>query len=197
MADLLVFLLSAGLSAPPHDAPPPAAGQESAATATRDGVTLPLRRQAGDRELVLNGLALRKKSIFKVYVAGLYVPAKSSNADRILASDEPRVLVMQFLRGVDAEKMCEAWDEALEANTPEAPPQLRQQFATLCSWMEEVEKGEQFVFAYVPGQGTTVEVRGRSKGTIEGKPFADALFKAWIGPKPGPGEDFKQDLLAG
>jgi hypothetical protein len=33
------------------------------------------------------------------------------------------------------------------------------------------------------------------KGTIAGKDFADALFKAWIGPKPGPGEGFKNDLM--
>ena len=46
-----------------------------------------------------------------------------------------------------------------------------------------------------PSRGARVEVNGRPKGTLEGKAFADALFKLWIGPKPGPGEDFKQCLL--
>ena len=27
------------------------------------------------------------------------------------------------------------------------------------------------------------------------KEFADALFKSWIGPKPGPGEGFKKNLM--
>jgi hypothetical protein len=40
-----------------------------------------------------------------------------------------------------------------------------------------------------------VDVKGVTKGTIPGKPFADGLFKAWIGPKPGPGEGFKKQLL--
>ena len=40
-----------------------------------------------------------------------------------------------------------------------------------------------------------VMVRGEGKGTLPGKVFADALWKAWIGPKPGPGEGFKRGLL--
>jgi hypothetical protein len=65
----------------------------------------------------------------------------------------------------------------------------------MCAYFEEIKKGEQFVFTYLPGAGTTVAVKGADKGTIEGKEFADALFRAWIGPRPGPGEDFKKKLL--
>jgi hypothetical protein len=173
------------------------AGQDTAQTATLSGVAMPRQFQVQGQDLVLNGMALRKKSIFKVYVAGLYLPSKSSDADQILAQDGPRHLRMQFLRGVGAEKMCEAWNDGLEANTPDASAALKAQFATLCSWMEDVEKGEQFVFTYLPDEGTRVEVRASAKGTLEGKEFADALFKAWIGPKPGPGEGFKRDLLGG
>ena len=172
----------------------PALAQD-ARTVTREGVTLPTTRQVGGQELVLNGTALRKKAVFKVYVAGLYLPRKSSDAEAILAADEPRQLVMRFVRDVGAEKMCEAWNEGLEANTPDASAELRQQFTTLCDWMDDVEKGDVMAFTYVPARGTTVEVKGANKGTVAGKPFADALFKAWIGPKPGPGEGFKRDLL--
>ncbi len=171
--------------------------QDSVQTATLAGVAMPTTRQAAGQELVLNGMAVRKKAIFKVYVAGLYLPAKSSDAEAILAADAPRLLVMRFVRGVNARKICEAWNESLAANTPDASAKLRQHFATLCSWMEDVEKGQQFAFTYLPGQGTTVEVKGREKGTIAGKEFADALFKSWIGPKPGPGEEFKRKLLRG
>jgi len=144
---------------------------------------------------VLNGVALRKKAIFKVYVAGLYLSAKSSDADAILDADSPRRLVMQFLRDVDKKKMCDAWDEALEKNTMNPSDQLKADFVTLCGYMEDIKKEQQFVFTYVPGTGTTVDVAGATKGTIKGKDFADALFKAWIGPNPGPGEGFKKDLL--
>ncbi|MEP7327006.1 MAG: chalcone isomerase family protein [Gemmatimonadota bacterium] len=171
----------------------PLAAQDS--TMTMNDVSYARHIQVEGHDLVLNGMALRKKVVFKVYVAGLYLPARSSNAEQILGADSPRRIVLQFLRDVDAKRMCGAWDEALENNTPNASAALKQQFVTLCGYMEDIEKGQQFVFTYLPGSGTRIEVNGKNKGTLEGKDFADALFKAWLGPKPGPGEDFKKKLL--
>jgi hypothetical protein len=162
---------------------------------TVNGVTFPGTVTVGTQTLVLNGVALRKKAIFKVYQAGLYLPAKSKSADSILAADAPRRMVMQFLRDVDKEKMCEAWDDALKNNTPDASAQLKTEFTTLCGYMADMKETQQMVFTYLPGTGTEVMIAGTAKGTIVGKDFADALFKAWIGPKPGPGEGFKKDLL--
>ena len=159
------------------------------------GVTLPATVDAGGQSLALNGAALRKKSIVKVYVAGLYLPAKSSDANAILSSDAPRELRMQFVRDVGKDKMCEAWDESLENNSPGADAQLQADFKQLCGFMQDLKKGDVMSFTYLPASGTTVVIAGQPKGTIAGKPFADALFKSWIGPKPGPGEDFKSHLL--
>jgi hypothetical protein len=164
---------------------------------TMNDVTLPTRIEVEGQQLVLNGMALRKKAIFKVYVAGLYLAQKNSSADAILSADNPRRIVLQFLRGVSANQMCDALNDGLKDNTPNASAQLRQQFTTLCGFFEAIKKGEQFVFTYLPGKGTAVDVKGVRKGSIEGKEFADALFRAWIGPKPGPGEDFKRKLLGG
>lgn len=44
------------------------------------GVTLPDTATVGSTRLVLNGLGLRTKFVLKVYVAGLYLPQKSSDA---------------------------------------------------------------------------------------------------------------------
>lgn len=191
-----LYLAAAMLAAPGHPMPvPPPVLQDTAAGVTRDGVTLPAQIDVDGHALVLNGTATRKKFIVKVYVAGLYLPAKETDAERILGADEPRQVVMQFVHDVDKGKMCEAWNDGLEKNTPDASPELKGQFETLCSYMEDIKKGEQFVFTYVPGSGTRVGVKGVEKGTIEGKAFADALFKVWIGPRPGPGEGFKKGLL--
>jgi Chalcone isomerase-like len=192
LASLLIAVRTVGApAAPPIHVP----AQDTSASVTRDGVTLPRQVEIDGHALMLNGTATRKKFIVKVYVAGLYLPTRATDADGILAADEPRHLVMQFVHDVDKGKMCNAWNEALENNTPDASPELKAQFATLCSYMEDIKKGEQFAFTYLPGAGTRVTVKGVEKGTIEGKPFADALFKAWIGPHPGPGEGFKKQLL--
>jgi hypothetical protein len=162
---------------------------------TLKGITLPDTLTIGDQTLVLNGMALRKKVIFKVYVAGLYLPAKEKNSETILAADQARCTVMHFLRSVDAGKISEAWFDGLKANTPNHSPELKKQFDTLASLMEDLKEGDKLVFTYLPGKGTEVKVKGVIKGTLGDKAFADALFACWIGPKPGPGEGFKKDLL--
>ena len=158
------------------------------------GVTMPDTTQVGDQELALNGMGLRKKAIVKVYVAGLYLPTKQSDAGKILDSDTPRQLVMDFKFGVSGEKMCGAWNDCLEANVTDASDQIKADFNQLCSYMDDMGKGEKMVFTYVPGTGTESSVKGQSKGTIAGKPFADALYSCWIGPNP-PGAAFKKGLL--
>ena len=162
---------------------------------TLKGITLPDTLTVDDQTLVLNGMALRKKVIFKVYVAGLYLPAKEKNSETILAADQTRCTVMHFMRSVDAGKIAEAWLDGLKANTPNHSPELKMQFDVLVKLMEDLKDGEKLVFTYRPGKGTEVKVKGIIKGTLGDKAFADALFSCWIGKKPGPGEDFKNNLL--
>jgi hypothetical protein len=160
------------------------------------GVSMPDSTQVADQDLVLNGMGLRKKSIVKVYVAGLYLAEKSSDAKAILDSDSARRLAMDFRYGVSAEKLCGGWDDGLENNTSNASDELKAKFATLCEYMEDVEKGDTMVYTYVPGKGTEVSVKDAVKGEIAGKDFADALWACWIGPEP-PSAGFKKGLLGG
>jgi hypothetical protein len=162
---------------------------------TISGVTMPETIDVDGHTLSLNGMALRKKVVFKVYVAALYLASKSGNPEEILGADAPRRMVMHFVRGVEKGKICDAWEEGLEKNTPDASAALKEQFTELCGMMEDIKNGQAFVFTYVPERGTSVEVAGAEKGTIAGKEFADAMLRCWIGPKPGPGEGFKKDLL--
>lgn len=175
--------------------PGPAAAQGE--SVTYNDVVVARTVDVGGTQLQLNGYALRKKVIFKVYVAALYVATPSNEPSAILSADTPRRMVMSFLRGVGSNQICDAWKEGLENNTPDASAELKAQFETLCGYMEDIKKPEVMSFTYVPGQGTTVEVKGAAKGTIPGKEFADAILRTWIGPKPGPGDGFKRDLLGG
>ncbi|MCU0276198.1 MAG: chalcone isomerase family protein [Acidobacteria bacterium] len=162
---------------------------------TLAGITLPDTIDIDGQQLVLNGMALRKKVIFKVYVAGLYLPAKEKDGVKVLAADEPRCTVMHFLRSVSAKQVNEAWYDGLEANTPGYSAELKKQFDALAALMEGFKDGDKLVFTYKPGSGTEIKVKGNVKGTLGDKAFADALFACWIGKKPGPGEKFKAGLL--
>jgi hypothetical protein len=167
----------------------------TAGAANVAGVTLEDKITVNNQTLVLNGGGLRKKFVVKVYVGGLYLPAKQGNAATVMATDGPRRMVMHFLYSVSKAQMAEAWSEGLEDNTPNASPEVKTAFKTLESWMEDVPKGNRIVLTYVPGIGTTVEVNGKNKGTLGGKAVSDAILNTWLGPKPAPGADFKKAVL--
>ena len=159
------------------------------------GVKMDDSTSVNGQTLVLNGAGLRKKFFIKVYVGALYLTAKQSSAAAVMAADAPRRQVMHFLYSVSKDQMCDAWEEGLRDNTKNASAEVKAAFKTLCSWMEPIPKGNRLLLTYVPGTGTTVEVNGKTKGTLPGKATADAILATWIGPKPGPGEDFKDAVL--
>lgn len=172
-----------------------AAVMPAGAATTLAGVSFDDHATVNNQQLVLNGMGLRKKFIIKVYVGGLYLPAKQSNAAAVIATDAPRRMVFHFLYSVSKSQMADAWEEGLEDNTPNAPAEVKNAFKQLQSWMEDIPKGNRMVLTYVPGQGTTVEVNGKTKGTLPGKLTSDAILNTWIGPDPAPGADFKKAVL--
>ena len=88
----------------------------SAQAANVGGANLSDKTTVGGQTLVLNGGAVRKKLFIKVYAAGLYLPTRQVAAERILATDTPRQMVMHFLYDVDKGKIAEAWQEGLQLN---------------------------------------------------------------------------------
>src|SRR5215831_7712851 len=72
---------------------------------TLNNLNLPDTAQVGSKPLVLNGMGLRTKYMVKVYVAGLYVPQKSSDPAAILKADLPKRVVMHFVRDVSKSQL--------------------------------------------------------------------------------------------
>lgn len=163
--------------------------------ASKAGVVLPDTQVVNSQQLWLNGIALREKFVFDVYVAGLYLPERTTDAKAILAKDAPRMMIMHFVRNVHADSINKAWYEGLEANVADVTPELKEQFDQLAAMMQDIKNGETMVFTYAPKNGTQVTIANHLKGTIPGKSFADAILSTWIGPKPGPGKRFKAEIL--
>ena len=167
----------------------PAAAKELA------GVTMPDTISAAGKTLKLNGLGLRKKAVFKVYVGGLYLEAPSKSASAILAADAPRALKMHFLRSIDRGKLVETFEEGFTANSPQKAPAQKAGIDKLLATVADVKEGSVTTYTYVPGTGVVVNRDGKDVATIEGgKEFADVLFSLWLGPKP-PSEDLQKGLL--
>jgi hypothetical protein len=158
------------------------------------GVTLPDSVSAGDTTLVLNGMGLRKKAIFKVYVGALYLPAKSGDAAAVIALDAPKRMVMHFLRDVDGTAVADAWKEGFANNSAAKLPALQQRLDNFASLWSDVKTGDEVTMTYVPAVGLKLAIRGKEVGLIVGKDFADAVMACWLGDKP-PSEDLKNGVL--
>ncbi|MGB8768559.1 MAG: chalcone isomerase family protein [Candidatus Korobacteraceae bacterium] len=158
------------------------------------GVTLPDTAQVGGKALVLNGLGVRTKYMVKVYVGGLYLEQKSSDPNAIIKADEPKQIVMKFLHGASKSQMTDAFDESFKDNTPEAEKTMKADIDRLLGALDPVKTGDEMVFTYIPGTGTTLTINGKEKVTIAGPAFGQVLFSVWLGPKP-PNADMKKGML--
>lgn len=162
--------------------------------ATLAGVTLPDRVTAGTTTLVLNGLGLRTKYMVKVYVAGLYLGQKSSDADATVKAEEPKRIVMHFVHNVSKKQMTDAFEESFHDNSPEASKSMKGDIDRLLAALEPLNEQDEMVFTYIPGTGTTLAIRGQDKVTIPGPAFGQMVFSVWLGPKP-PNAGLKKGLL--
>lgn len=158
------------------------------------GVTLSDTQSVAGKNLVLNGLGLRTKVFVKVYVAGLYLEQKSSDPSAIIKSDTPKRIVMHFIYHPSKSQMSDAFQEGFEGNAPDALKTMKPDIDKLYGALQDLNAGDEMVFTYVPGTGTTLSINGKDKVTIAGLPFEQALLSIWLGPKP-PTADLKKGML--
>jgi len=176
----------------------PAAAQ----AAELNGVTLEDRVRVDGQEIQLNGMALRLRyGVFKVYVAGLYLPQKTGSGQAAIDARGAKRMVMVMQRDVSGEQFAESFDVALRANNDEAQmaevkAQKDELFATIGT-ISEAKKGAVIMLDYAPSSGTTLAIDGALKGKpIPGEAFYRAILRSWVGENPAQ-EDMKKALLGG
>jgi hypothetical protein len=165
--------------------------------ATCDGVTVPDTVSAGGN-LVLNGLGIRKATFLAVhvYVAGLYLPQKSSDPHQILAAHQPWQTVLHFVRDVDASDIRDAFEEAFSKVAGNKLATLQARITALNSRMTDLKKGQTLSFVSDPAKGVMLEVNGKGGAAFEGEDFSTALLATWIG-AGSPNADLKSGMLGG
>jgi hypothetical protein len=158
-----------------------------------------VKSSASGPELVLNGMGLRTRYKFKVYVAALYLPEKKPSAAEVIALKGPKRIQLWLMRDVEADQMSTALIEGLNANLSSAElekskAQIQQLNATLVA-LRELKEGDVMTFDLLPGAGTRISVNGKLLGTpIAGDDFHVALLKIWLGDNPVQA-DLKKGLL--
>jgi hypothetical protein len=166
-----------------------------AVAASKAGATLPDSVQVDGKSLVLNGLGLREATFLKidVYVAGLYVEKKSSDAAALMAPGTKQ-LVMHFVRSVGKADIVKSWQEGVEKNAKSQAGAVKERFERVYAVMNDVAEGDEMVLTEIPGKGVTFALKGKDLVTIPGEDFAKVLWSIWLGAEP-PNPDLKEGLL--
>jgi hypothetical protein len=166
----------------------------SAQAAELEGVQLEERAQVDGQALELNGIALRTRYFFKVYVAGLYLPQKVSSAQTAIEGPGAKRVVLVMLRDASAEQFCESIDVGLAANHTDAElekiqPQVDQLFAKIRT-IAEAKRGMRIVLDYsASASSTMLYIDGAGQGApIRGAEFFRALLRIWLGERPAEAE---------
>jgi len=159
------------------------------------GITMPAQPQSAPG-LMLNGTGIRVKYFMDMYVGGLYMKNKASDAASIILADEAMVIRLQIVSSlVSSDVMKEAVTEGFEKSTGGNTAIIKDEIQKFMEALSEpIKKGDVFEFAYVPGTGLVVYKNGVAKKTITGVPFKRALFGIWLGAKPVQA-DLKKGML--
>ena len=159
------------------------------------GVNVPDKAEVNKTTLQLNGVGIRTKFFFSVYIGALYLGKKTHDAAAVLADAGAKRVKMVMLMSLGSKRIRDGFDDDLKAN--ETPSQLAaqvKQFLAIFDTFKEVKKRDVLDYDFVPGEGTRVSLNGREMGRVAGAEFSRALLKVWLGPRPAD-SDLEKGML--
>ena len=157
------------------------------------GVNMPDTLKNG---LILNGAGIRSKFFFDLYVGGLYLKNKSSNALHVINSDEPMAIKLHITSSlITSKKMMDATMEGFENSTNKNMEPIKNEINQFINvFKKEIKDGDIYDFIYTPQVGVKIFKNSKLIATIKGLEFKKALFGIWFCDKPAQ-ESLKKEML--
>lgn len=150
-------------------------------------VVLPNTETFGEHKLVLNGAGLREKWWMDMFVGGLYLPQKSSDAEAILNGGKVLAIRLYIVSGlINSGRMSDAVDDGFRKSTQGNSEPFLDKMDKLKDYFnqEEINDGDVFDFLYEPGIGVVIYKNDKKLGHIEGEDFGKAFFGIWLSENP-------------
>ena len=128
------------------------------------------------KSLVLNGLGMRTATFLKVkvYVIGLYLESRSSDAKAIIGSDHTKRIAMHFVHDVTAKELREGWSEGFEGNYKDVAS-IKEEISQFNASMRDVKSGDSIVLDF-SGDTVDVLINATKIDSIKGNAFQQAAL---------------------
>ena len=168
-----------------------------ATAVTLEGVTLPDTYQVAGKKLELNGIGLRTLTIFnvRIYVAALYLTRPSHDAQQILNSTEPKVLVLRFIHAGSKADVEKEYRKGEENNCADGGCSAEDgpDFEKLVAAAPGVKEGDTSTYIFT-GDGVQVLANDQLIDQIHNRDLAKRLLAGFIGAHP-PSASLRSALL--
>jgi hypothetical protein len=168
-----------------------------ATAATLEGVTFPDSYTVDGQTLILNGIGVRRVTIFRVriYVAGLYLPRQSHDAAAIMASRGPTVLRLEFIHSGSKAQVEKQYREGEAQNCGHGGCAASDQsdFERLVAAAPAVEPGDTSTYIFTD-KGVKVLANDKMIGDFADVDLARQLLRGFIGDHP-PTQELRSALL--
>ena len=158
----------------------------AAAPITLEDQTFPGSAKVSGADLELNGAGLRAAFVYKIYVAGLYLPKKAASGADVLADTGPKRLQVRMLVDGPSAEFAKAFTGGIRKRTP-APQVAAMQdridaFDQSLRSVGDVKKGDVVNLDYAPDVGLTMTVNGKPYGQpVPGADLYGALLNIFVG----------------
>ncbi len=149
---------------------------------TVDGITFEDKVNVGGKDLVLNGVGIRKATFLKikVYYGGLYLAQKTKESSAFLNSPDPKQIVMHFVRDVDAKDLKKTYTETFEnANGAAGAQKHKATLDKLLTNLTDVKKNDRMILNFL-SDGVVLNLKGKAFDKIGDADFSRSLLNIWF-----------------
>jgi len=164
-------------------------GARAASAVTMEDQTFPGQASVAGAPLQLNGVGLRAAFIYKVYLAGLYLPARAATGAQAMAEPGPKRVQVRLLMDGPSEEFAKAFTGGIAKRTPaDQVAAMKDRVAAFDRTLRsvgKVHKGDVVDLDWLPSAGLAMSVNGKPVGTpVPGADLYAAMLNIFIGERP-------------
>ena len=156
---------------------------------TLEDQTFPAGASVAGTSLQLNGVGLRAAFIYKVYLAGLYLPTRAVTGPEVFAETGAKRVQVRLLMDGPSDEFAKAFSGGIAKRTPAdevaAMSDRIAAFDRTLRSVGDVRKGDVVDLDYAPGVGLTMALNGKPVGApVPGADLYAALLNIFVGDRP-------------
>ena len=164
-------------------------GAHAAEPITLESQTFPANAIVAGAPLQLNGVGLRSAFIYKVYLAGLYLPAKADTGPAVFAQAGAKRVQVRMLMDGPSDEFAKAFTGGIAKRTPaDQVAAMQDRIATFDRTLRsvgDVKRGDVVNLDYTPAVGLTMTLNGKACGApVPGADLYAALLAIFVGDRP-------------